>query len=151
MPAGTHRLAVCYEAAKRMLKSPLARYCPGANELASLAPARAAVLNARAKHHVGASYLTGLPRAQYNDTDFSNFIGRLGTFIREMAPRSTLAQSPHLTVSSIESSEDYDATWKNVLLQYKLQAMQQTQTALTGIQAEASLSQEQLVAMRHNF
>lgn len=80
MPAITHRLAVRYESAKRLIRSIYASFCPSVAEMQALPGLRAAV-NAPAKYHIGASYLTGAPRADYNNTDMEHFLGRLGTFI----------------------------------------------------------------------
>lgn len=82
---------------------------------------------------MGASYLTGAPRADYSDTDSSNYLGRLGTFIITLYKNSTLAKSPHLTPSRVESYDDYDADFKSILVR-----LQQSQAS-----ARVALAEEQ--------
>lgn len=116
-PAGTHRMAVCYEAAKRLSKYQYAFFCPDIEQFTILPGIRKAVVSDPAKYHIGAEYLTGTKDATFNDTQFENFIGRLGTFIYIVATKSTLAHSPHFAVSRIESAPDYSVTWRNILNQ----------------------------------
>jgi hypothetical protein len=116
-PAGTHRLAICFEAARRLSKYQFAHFCPDVSDFTILPQWRALVMSNPAIFHVGALYLTGKKDTNFLDIFFDNFIGRLGTFIQIMAPRSTLCSSPHFTSSKVESAPDYDATWRNVLTQ----------------------------------
>lgn len=120
MPAGTHRLAIAYEAAKRLVRSVYASYCPDVNDFMAIPPMRDMVLEKPVAYHIGASYLTGAPRADYQDTDMNAYLGRLGTFIQTLYGKSTLAKSPHLTIARIESYDDYDADFKSALANVQL-------------------------------
>lgn len=97
MPAGTHRLVIAYEAAKRLVRSVYGVYCPGVQEFATIPALRAQVFQAPANYHIGASYLTGSPRIDYQHSDMNAFLGRLGTFINTLYKQSILAKSLHLT------------------------------------------------------
>lgn len=44
MPAGTHRLAIAYESAKRLVRSVYAMYCPGIHEFANIPEMRRKVI-----------------------------------------------------------------------------------------------------------
>lgn len=59
MPAGTHRLGVAYESAKRLVRGVYAKYCPGLSDFTHLPRIREMVMGDPARYHVGASYLTG--------------------------------------------------------------------------------------------
>jgi hypothetical protein len=116
-PAGTHRLAVCYEAARRLSKYQFSHGCPDIADFTVLPGWKSAIMTNPALFHVGALYLTGNKDNSFSDNIFDNFVGRLGTFIQIMAPKSTLCESPHFAPSRIESAPDYDVTWRNVLTQ----------------------------------
>ncbi|XP_077264311.1 uncharacterized protein LOC143898601 [Temnothorax americanus] len=96
MPAGTHRCGIAYEAAKRLVRSVYARFCPSVAEFATIPTSKHAIMQQPARYHIGASYLTGLPRMDYTDTDMESYLGRLGTFINTLYKKSTIAKSPHL-------------------------------------------------------
>lgn len=115
MPAGTDRIAIAYEAAKRLVRSVYAAYCPGVEDFSIIPETRDKILEAPAKYHIGTSYLTGEARADYQDTNANAYLGRLGTFITTLYKQSTLAKSPHLTGPRIESYDDYDADFKALL------------------------------------
>lgn len=115
MPAGTHRLAVAFEAAKRLVRSSYAAYCPAIQDFLVLPELRANVINAPERYHIEALYLTGEARADYSDTDCDSYLGRLGTFINTLYKNSTLAKSPHLAAAKVESYADYDVNFKNCL------------------------------------
>lgn len=149
-PAGTHRLVVAFESAKRLVKSPLAAFCPSVTEFAAIPITRNAVMEDLASHHIGASYLTGSARAAYSDTQNEMYLGRLGTYMRNMFPKATLTASPHLTQMKVESYEDYSPEWNNTLLQYKLLASQNASEAMKQIQTEA-VSGEDLNALKAGF
>lgn len=112
MPAGTHRLAVAYEAAKRLIRSVYAPFCPGVEDFSALPGLRDTVMRSPVTYHIGASYLTGQARADYQDTDMNSYLGRLGTFINTLYKQSTLAKSPHMVPAKVESYDDYDADFK---------------------------------------
>lgn len=116
LPAGTHRLAVAYAAAYSMFKSPIGKFVPDVEDFANLPALVARVTANRAAYHVGAQYLTGRQREAYDDNDNERVLGRLGAYIWVYRRNSTLARSPHLAESKIESYEDYDGTWKSWLV-----------------------------------
>lgn len=136
MPAGTHRLTIAYEAAKRLVRSIYVAYCPGIEDFGVLPQLRNSVLAAPARYLIGASYLTGEPRADYFDTDNNALLGRLGTFITTLYKQSTLAKSPHLTAARIESYDDYDADFKA-----SLGRIQAAQAAARGRLMEQQIAQ----------
>lgn len=96
LPAGTHRLVVAYEAAKRLVKSPAIRMCPSAQDFASLPDTRNRLIAEPSRYHIGAQYLTGVARSDYSDMFYESYLGRLGTYVRRMFAKSTLAASPQL-------------------------------------------------------
>lgn len=149
-PAGTHRLVVAFEAAKRLVRSPLAAFCPAVADFSAIPPLRASVNEALSSYHIGASYLTGVNRALYSDTQNDAYLGRLGTYMRAMFPKATLTASPHLTQVKVESYEDYSPEWHNTLTQYKLLATQNASDAMRNIHAQA-LSAEDLQALKAGF
>jgi hypothetical protein len=116
-PAGTHRLAVCYEAAKRLSKYQYAYYCPGISEFNVLPQWRRVILQNPAKYHVGSLYLTGEKDTSFQDTSCDPFIGRLGTYVNQVAARSTLCKSPHFQLDRVEGAPDFDPNWKSILIQ----------------------------------
>ena len=133
MPAGTHRLAIAYEAAKRLLGSKLAVYVPQVFEFTSLVPKCQEILADPAKYHVGAYYLTGNPRADYNDFDHSAVMERLRSYICVFMSASTLANSPHFTQEKIENYSDYNANWNAFLTQVQAAATNATRTRLEAL------------------
>jgi hypothetical protein len=116
-PAGTHRLAMCYESARRLSEYQSSHYCPNITDFGVLPRFKERVMASPAIYHVGALYLAGQIDTSFSDTICENFVGRLGTFITTVAPRSTLYQSPHFVPSKIESASDYDPTWRQILQQ----------------------------------
>lgn len=134
MPAGTHRCGIAFEAAKRLVRSVYAQYCPGIQDMTTIPPIKERIMQHPVGYHIGASYLTGNPRVNYADTDMEQFLGRLGTFITTLYKNSTLAKSPHMAISRVESYEDYDADFKNTLIR-----VQQAQAMARGRLVEASM------------
>lgn len=122
MPAGTHRLAVAFEAARRLVRSSYAPFCPDVQDFRSIPEVRDSVMTRPASYHIGASYLTGLPRADYQDTDNNAYLGRLGTYIQVLYKKSTLARSPHMQIDRVEGYDDYDPEFKGTLT--RIQAAQ---------------------------
>lgn len=115
MPAGTARLAIAYEASKRLIRNKHAALCPYIEEFINIPNRRATVLAARASYHMEASYLTGKARANYNDCENERYLGRLGTFITTLYKYSSLAKSPYLAASRIKDYEDYDVNFEIAL------------------------------------
>lgn len=150
-PAGTHRAVIAFEGAKRLARSPLVKHCPNAINLAEIPPVIAMIREAPATFHIGASYLTGNPRANYQDTGMEAYLGRIGTFIRQIFGRSTLAASPHLEVHKVESYEDFDPDWQQLLQSYKLQSQQNARNALNSIVQMEGLTDEAILALRQDF
>lgn len=152
MPAGTHRLAIAYEAGRRLLRNVHAPLCPDIQDFIAIPPKRMAVLAARASYHISASYLTGEARADYSDTENERYLGRLGTFITTEYKHSILAKSPHLAISKVEGYDDYDANFKTTLI--KVQLSQRTAKGRTIeeiIEPFRAHSEEQLQAVRQAF
>ncbi|KMQ88295.1 peptide abc transporter atp-binding protein [Lasius niger] len=127
MSADTHRLAIVYEAAKRLVRS----------------------ISVPQKYHMGASYLTGEPRADYSDTNMNAYLGRLGTFIITLYRNSTLAKSPHMTASRIKSY-NYDADFRHML--GRMQAAQAAARAkVMEEQAVVAAPEEAMCQLRTAF
>ena len=68
-----------------------------------------------ASYHIGAKYLTGNARADYNDAKHDLVLGRLGTFARVNYKSSTLVKSPHLSEMKVQSYPDFDPVFKEQL------------------------------------
>lgn len=58
MPAGTHKLALAYEAALRLARIALMQCCPEAEQFIALLVARDFVMAMAARHHMGTAYFT---------------------------------------------------------------------------------------------
>ena len=123
MPAGTHRLAVGYEAASRLARSKEVLLTPSPDNFISLATLREEVMANPASFHIGAQYLTGQNRSDYDDVKNEGVLGRLGTYVLNVIPKSTLAASPHLDPARIQSYPDYNADYATTLQQLKLVEM----------------------------
>lgn len=119
LPAGTHRLAVAEAAARKLGLSPLVVACPGALDFVSLPGLVVAIKRSPASYHIGAQYLTGRRREEYDDNIHETVMGRLGTFVRVMYGRSTLAKSPHFSEVRVASYSDFDTEWDTLLKSYK--------------------------------
>lgn len=78
-PAGTARLGIVYALASRLLKHPTAALLSDPGSFSSIPQERQKVLENPAKYHIGADYLTGR-REAYEDTVFSEYLGRAGTW-----------------------------------------------------------------------
>lgn len=128
MPAGTHRLAVSIEAAKRLLRTNLARACPEVADFVALPAMRDAVVANPALYHVGGAFLCGVQQANgkqaFNDTDVESMMGRLGTFVISMLGKSSLAKSPHFSEAKVTSYDDYSSEWRAYLDGYRRLANQ---------------------------
>ncbi|CAH0389164.1 unnamed protein product [Bemisia tabaci] len=73
MPASTHGAAIAMEAALRLMKGSLRLheskdYLSSPRNFVAILPIIVSFKANRASYHVGAAYLTGQPRAQYNDS-----------------------------------------------------------------------------------
>lgn len=114
LPAGTHRLVIAYEAAKRLVRSVYATFYPSVQDFRSFPTIRQRILENPVRYHIGASYLIGESRIDYQDTDMNHYLGRFGTFITIIYKQSTLAKS-HLAIAKMESYNNYDADFKAIL------------------------------------
>ena len=119
-PAGTHRLAVAYEGAKKLIANRISKLCPDAGNLANLVSFKTIVESNRAQHHVGALYLCNRKATEYSDAQIEQYLGRIGTFIRVFFSTTTLCQSPHLTQLKVGGYEDYSIDWFNSCNSFKL-------------------------------
>lgn len=140
MPAGTARHSIAFEGGKRLVRNMLGQLCPNVADFSVLPGIRKTILANRISYHVGASYFTGRARADFEDTAAEDFLGRIGTFILSMMPKSTLAQSPHLTASKIESYPEYDPSWANTLIQFKASAAAGAGEALKKVINESTVA-----------
>lgn len=86
-------------------------YFPRIEDLAGIKEQYELVLAERAHYHVGARFLTGGEKKVYNEGAVHSTLGRLGTFIRVLMPKSTLCSSPHLRPEKVQGYEDYDADY----------------------------------------
>jgi hypothetical protein len=118
LPAGQHQVAVTHAALVRLNRSTMLAGCPDFQNMRSLHTAYNTIIANPAVHHVGAAYLTGStvpPRAQDQGC---GTLGRLGTYITKINPKSTLAKSPHFSVDSIQSADDYSSEWASLIDAY---------------------------------
>lgn len=141
-------MGVPFEAAKKIIKSSLIAICPSPRDFSAIPPVVQAMRQNRTSYHIGAAYLTGAPRVNYsyNDADSDQWLGRSGTFINKMSPKSTLARSPHLSEESVQSYPDFETD----LYSYKLQSAMAARAALQNLGAGA-MTQEQVNALRSDF
>ena len=87
-----------------------------------------------ASFHVGAYYLTGAPRANFEDSEQDLFLGRLGTFARVNFKSASLCKSPHLTDHKVQGYGDYDPTFRDQLNGLKT-SKDQSSTGLVSLVA----------------
>lgn len=90
-PAGTAKLEVAYQAAKRLFRHAVAPLCPSLMDFAILPDQRNSMMENRARYHIGAVYLTGEPRLG-TDSDVLLMMGRLASFISVFYAHSTLSK-----------------------------------------------------------
>lgn len=93
LSAGAHKAGIASERLKRLLRSPLEGACPSMDDFRAILGILNGIRSNRAGHHVGARYLAGRDRVQYQDSECDNYLGRIGTFIINIYGRSTLARS----------------------------------------------------------
>ena len=108
LPAGTHRLAVAYEGAKKLIANRISRLCPDITNLRDLVVFKELVDRSRVRYHVGALYLCNDKATDYVYTQMEQYLGRIGTFVRVFFATTTLCQSPHLTAAKVSGYEDYN-------------------------------------------
>lgn len=145
-PAGTAKYAVVDQGIIKLRNHELARYFI---DWQSLAHVREITRNLKlqgAAAHMGAPYLTDHDRYQYDESVVGTVLGRVGTFLRQFFPVSTLVKSPHFTIQAVESAEDYSPEWRDVCYAWAKAAKH----ALGNIEVpvQAALDAEQLARMR---
>lgn len=148
-PAGTHKLAVAYAAARCLMKTEFVRLCPNPEHFSALPAIRTVVDSAKAKYHISAMYLTGSARTGYSDDKHDSVLGRLGTFIVVLFGKSTLARSPHFARDKVKTYDDYDPQFENHLRSVKLLPRTQKLAAIQSI--GAGITDEKLAALRAVF
>ena len=119
-PAGTHRLAVAYEGAKKLIANRISRLCPEVINLQDLVTFKNILDSNRVGYHVGAMYLCNAKATEYTDSQMEMYLGRIGTFVRTFFATTTLCQSPHLTQANVSGYEDYNIDWANACNQFKI-------------------------------
>jgi hypothetical protein len=128
MPAGTHRHGIAYAIVRRMRTHALFPYCPSIDTFGALAVVIKAIKDSPQNFHIGAYYLTGHPRAPFDDNSAADFLGRCASFITGVFSTSTLARSPHISrmdpttkspVSKASDYADYHDNWNVLCNQYK--------------------------------
>lgn len=70
-------------------------------------------------HHIGARYLCGRAATDYDDNEYTTYLGRVGYFILNMQPESTLTKSSHMIKEAVANCGDYSAEWVAVLQQFR--------------------------------
>ena len=152
MPMGTHRLAVAYEAARRLLGSKLAAFCPQVFKLNAMVPKRDIILADPARFHVGAYYLTGSEKADYNDLDNTAYMARLSSFLRIFMSFSTLTKSPHFSNHKIESYPDFNADWNSFLTRVRTASAAATRADLEALnQLDTAVRPDLFKNLVHTF
>jgi hypothetical protein len=116
-PAGAHKANVFHAAAVRMVRSPLFRACPDRRAYLMAAAGVPALDNIQL--HIGARYL-GFPSREFDDKDYEPYLGRSGTFIAAMFPKSDLAKSPLLM--DYQKYEDFSPDFKALCDTYRVKA-----------------------------
>lgn len=145
-PAGTAKYAVVDNGIVRLRNHDLSKYFIDWVALAHVREITRQLKMQGAAAHMGAPYLTGGLRYEYDESVVGTVLGRIGTFLRQFFPLSTLVKSPHFTTQAIESAEDYSPDWKDVCFNWARAA----KNALGNIEVsvQAVLTPEQLAEMR---
>lgn len=140
-PAGTHRLQLVKAGLLRMLISPLARLCPNLHDFKAVGTFTAPVELNPADYHMGAYYLTRKERAKYEDSICDGWLGRVGTYLRSQAPKSSLTASPHFEVMRIQSYDDYSKEFEDLLSAYKSTQIEHQREAVRNLGAAVHFSE----------
>lgn len=96
MPAGTAGLALCYAIVKRLKNTRLKYAIEDVTIFERIHKAYHIVMENRAAYHMSARYLTGRDKLEYNDNEFTNLLGLLGSFINNIYPSSSICKSPKI-------------------------------------------------------
>lgn len=118
-PSGTHKIANAYAGARRLVGSMYLGVTPDAASIRDVVKPYERVRADRAFYHVGAQFLTGAPRRDAGEDVAEGTLGRIGTFLRIVMPRSSLTDSPHFTSDRVQSYPDFDADFEARLTSLK--------------------------------
>ena len=151
-PAGTHRLAVAYEGAKKLIANRILRLCPDASNLGNLVSFKTLVDLSRAQYHAGALYLCNRRSTDYSDTQMEQYLGRIGTFIRVFFSATTVCQSPHLTQLKVGGYEDYSIDWYDSCNTFKLNQRSNQEALAALIEGAANpMADDEVNILRDQF
>ena len=121
-PAGAHLIANVYAGAKRVIGSPYLTTFPDPMGLISVVEEFEKIKANRALYHIGCYHLTGQPRVPPENACAENIRGRVGTYVRIILGKTTLAKSPHFTEEMVKGAPDYDTTYSDNLTQIQTSA-----------------------------
>jgi hypothetical protein len=121
-PAGTHKHAVALAGIRRLLNHPVGQFVNIGTDAIVIARACARIKRNPASYHIGAKYLTGGNRADFNDADAGIVLGRVGTFLSAFFGKTSLASSPHIKkgeTTVYKEYEDFSADFERICAAYK--------------------------------
>jgi len=148
-PAGTAKASIALAGLNKLSESIVIVLCPQVDTLGGVVEDMKKIMAAPAKFHIGAEYLTGQVREQYSDSKQDNILGRIGTYIATVMPKSTLAASPHIKGNKYQTYTDYSADFETELGKYQsASARAKTSAAvLTGTTAGQAGYEALILAM----
>lgn len=114
LEVSTHKLEVSFEAAKRLIRSVYAAFCPRIEDFKQYLDWEKWWWKIQ-RDFIFKQLIWLVNPANYSDTDFEQYMDRLGIFITVVQEHSTLVKSPYFRLSQIESYEDYDPRFKIVI------------------------------------
>jgi hypothetical protein len=115
VPAGAHKAYLAGTVLSRVLSQKYAIFLPWAGSIPSVIGLIETVVRSGAKCHVGATYYTGAPGVAQGAA-LDQYLPELAQYIHIMAPRDTLALSPHLSADVATRS---DPNWTALLRSIK--------------------------------
>lgn len=123
-PSGTARLFLAHAGATLAFKSVFGALMPNASDFVTVAAAVGEVRRARVRYHTGAAYLCGAKNRgtdarPYDDMEYAGYLGRIGTYLSVMVPKSTLMASPHLANGKYQNYPDFDPSYEKLLREMK--------------------------------
>ena len=112
-PAGTHKHATLEACLRMVMRHKPFLLCPG---LASTMGAVSIWVKMKkteslAKLHIGAYYLTGYKRAEFNDADAEQHLSAGGIYVKRRFPRGTLSGAACMDENKLVSYPKYDHSW----------------------------------------
>ena len=116
LPAGTHRVSIAHAGLVRLMSHTLILITPEIQSLMIVSTVYKQIMLSRTSYHIGAYYLTGRDRMDYDEGGIMATLGRITSFIKTIMPRSTLTKSPH--AQSPEFYEDYDEHFESRMKSY---------------------------------